>query len=140
MRHDPGSREPTPRRIGLLAYQQILGVLGADQLNVLARVVGQLAVTRSPNFEEAALGIERTLSEKQVGAILTARAWLDRQMSDLYEALKRETLKQQSSGVQHLFGRDSTATERAGDNPGMILLAFAIEELWAVVTDATYGA
>lgn len=85
---------------------QVLGMLSADQRNQAANVIGQLAISSSPDPKAAAAQLDSILSESQRSQILSAGNTFHAQSKALHEQMFRQMRGQMPGGMM-------------GSHPGM---------------------
>jgi hypothetical protein len=102
---------------------QILGTLSADQRASAANVIGQLAVSSSPDPQAAASQLDSMLSQGQKQQILNAHNTFRSQLKALHEQMMRQMRNAMPGGPsfgEHHFMHDEH-TQMQPD-AGMILL------------------
>jgi hypothetical protein len=100
----PGQAQRDPQRAQMMQqmrqlHQQmrasVLGALTPANRQLLANVVGQLAISPTPDFKDAAARLDRSLSPAERNAILQADANFKTQAKAMFESMKPEGAPQQ---------------------------------------------
>jgi hypothetical protein len=139
MRDEPFPRIiPTLIQIRAQAHDRMLKSLSPDNRRLLSQVIGQLAVTTTPDVGAAARELDGALTPEEKHYVEQASAELEEQALKAIEALKQNVLANARPGEQHVFSTPATPM-MTFPSPGMTLLAVSIEELITQLNRAKYG-
>lgn len=125
----------------------VLNVLTTGQRNLLAQVVGQLAISASPNIAAAARTVDNSLSQAQGRTILSISSSLETQSRQIMDAAHHQMMAarpQSATTTQglpgtggpgmggpwmHMHHGDMSGSQAQSTDPGMLLLLMSMHAI-----------
>ena len=135
---NPGQHDSDPRFQAMQQMRQLhqqariamLNSLSPASRNLLASVVGQLAISPNPDFDAAANRLDAALSPGEKTAILNAHQSLFTQMRTLHEQLRAQSGEAQEPAHQYVgSGAPGAMRMHAPLSAGHVLLMMAQPEM-----------
>jgi len=96
------------------ARATMLGALSAQHRNLLAQVVGQLAIAQTPDVGAAAKTLDGALSPAESKAIIDASNALDQQIKGIMDAARAQNGEPPGGGGNRMYAGQGQGTPTAG--------------------------